>query len=206
MAIDLAANLVALIQIIFIDLVLAGDNAIVVGMAAAGVPPEQRRKVIIWGTAAAVGLRIAFAVIAVELLAVIGLTLAGGLLLTFVCYQMFRELRTHGKGEIAPADALGAPPPKATKTVPAAVWQIGLADLSMSLDNVLAVAGVAKDHMMMLVLGLMLSVALMACGASLVARLLHRHRWLGWVGLAIIAYVAADMIYRGADQVWVIVG
>lgn len=198
------AELIAFVQIVFIDLVLAGDNAIVVGMAAASVPVEDRRRVIVWGTAVAVVMRIAFALVAVKLLAIIGLTLAGGLLLAFVCYQMFRELTTHGKDEVTPEEAEGAPlvaPELEHKTVMAAVWQVGLADLSMSLDNVLAVAGVAKDHETMLVLGLLLAVIMMAFAANVVAKLLHKHRWLSWVGLAIITYVALDMIIRGAQQV-----
>jgi len=194
-------QLVAFVQVIFIDLVLAGDNAIVVGMAAASVPPEYRRKVIILGTAAAVVLRIAFALLTTQLLKIIGLTLAGGLLLAFVAYQMFRELRTHGRDEVTPDEALEGARPKHPKTVAAAVWQVAMADLSMSLDNVLAVAGAAKDHLEVLVAGLVLSIVMMAFAANLIAKLIHRHRWLAWVGLAIIAYVAVDMILRGSAQV-----
>jgi YjbE family integral membrane protein len=201
----LLPDLIALVQILFIDLVLAGDNAIVVGMAAASVPPALRRRVIVWGTLVAVVLRILFALVAVQLLAIIGLTLAGGLLLAFVCFQMYRELTTHGRDEVTPDQALHAPAtPARQKTVLAAVWQVGLADLSMSLDNVLAVAGVARDHTGMLVLGLLLSVIMMAFAATLIARLLHRYRWLGWAGLVIITYVALDMIYRGGGQVWAV--
>jgi YjbE family integral membrane protein len=198
---DLASQLVALVQVIFIDLVLAGDNAIVVGMAAASVPLERRRRVIVWGTAAAVVLRILFALVTTQLLKIIGLTLAGGLLLAFVAYQMFRELRTHGQDEVSPEEAMEAGASKQPKTVAAAVWQVALADLSMSLDNVLAVAGVAKDHLGILVAGLVISIIMMAFAASLIARLIHKHRWLAWVGLAIIAYVAVDMILRGWVQV-----
>ncbi len=198
---DLASQLVALVQVIFIDLVLAGDNAIVVGMAAASVPLEQRRRVIVWGTAAAVVLRIFFALITTQLLKIIGLTLAGGLLLAFVAYQMYRELRTHGQDEVSPDEAMEAGASKQPKTVAAAVWQVALADLSMSLDNVLAVAGVAKDHLGILVAGLVISIVMMAFAASLIARLIHKHRWVAWVGLAIIAYVAVDMILRGWVQV-----
>lgn len=194
-------ELIAFGQIVFIDLIMAGDNAIVVGMAAAAVAPEHRKKVIIWGTAAAVGLRIIFALLVTQLLQIIGLTLAGGLLLCFVCYQMLRELLTHGRGEVAPDEAEKMKAPKQPKTVLAAVGTVALADVSMSLDNVLAVAGVAKDHLPMLVVGLLVSVVLMAFAASWVAKAIHRHRWVGWIGLAIIAFVAVDMIIRGWHQV-----
>ncbi len=197
----LISQLVALVQVIFIDLVLAGDNAIVVGMAAASVPLEQRKQVIIWGTAAAVVLRIVFALLATQLLQIIGLTLAGGLLLAFVAYKMYQELRTHGRNEVTPNEALAGVKATQPKTVTAAVWQVAMADLSMSLDNVLAVAGAAKDHLEVLVAGLVISIAMMALIANLIARLIHRHRWLAWVGLAIIAYVAVDMILRGTLQV-----
>jgi YjbE family integral membrane protein len=200
---DLWSQLAALGQVIAIDLVLAGDNAIVVGMAAAGVPLEQRRKVIFWGIGAAIVLRIFFALITTQLLAIIGLTLAGGVLLLWVCWKMFRELRSHGKDEVAPDEALEAGPADAahTKTFGAAVWQILVADVSMSLDNVLAVAGAAKDHPTILIIGLLLSVVLMGAAANMVAHLLHKYRWIGWIGLLIITYVAADMIWRGSQEV-----
>jgi YjbE family integral membrane protein len=200
---DLWPQLVALGQVIAIDLVLAGDNAIVVGMAAAGVPLEQRRKVIFWGIGAAIALRIFFALITTQLLAIIGLTLAGGVLLLWVCWKMFRELRSHGKDEVAPDEALEVGPADAahTKTFGAAVWQILVADVSMSLDNVLAVAGAAKDHPTILIIGLLLSVVLMGAAANMVAHLLHRYRWIGWIGLLIITYVAVDMIWRGSQEV-----
>ena len=200
---DLWSQLTALGQVIAIDLVLAGDNAIVVGMAAAGVPLEQRRKVIFWGIGAAITLRIFFALITTQLLAIIGLTLAGGVLLLWVCWKMFRELRSHGKDEVAPDEALEAGPADAahTKTFGAAVWQILVADVSMSLDNVLAVAGAAKDHPTILIIGLLLSVVLMGAAANMVAHLLHKYRWIGWIGLLIITYVAVDMIWRGSQEV-----
>jgi YjbE family integral membrane protein len=198
---DLVSQLLALVQVIFIDLVLAGDNAIVVGMAAASVPLADRRRVIIWGTAAAVVLRILFALVTTQLLAIIGLTLAGGLLLTFVAYQMYRELRTHGQDEVTPEEALEEGETKQPKTVAAAVWQVALADLSMSLDNVLAVAGAAKDHLEILVVGLVISIIMMALAANFIAKLIHKHRWVAWIGLLIIAYVAMDMIVRGLMQV-----
>lgn len=198
---DLVSQLMALVQVIFIDLVLAGDNAIVVGMAAASVPLADRRRVIFWGIAAAVVLRILFALLTTQLLAIIGLTLAGGLLLAFVAYQMYRELRTHGQDEVAPEEALEEGETKQPKTVVAAVWQVALADLSMSLDNVLAVAGAAKDHLGILVVGLMISIVMMAFAANFIAKLIHKHRWVAWIGLLIIAYVAVDMIVRGMMQV-----
>jgi YjbE family integral membrane protein len=201
--VELWSQLAALGQVIAIDLVLAGDNAIVVGMAAAGVPVDQRRKVIFWGIGAAIVLRIFFALITTQLLAIIGLTLAGGVLLLWVCWKMFRELRSHGRDEVAPDEALEAGLADAahTKTFGAAVWQILVADVSMSLDNVLAVAGAAKDHPTILIIGLLLSVILMGAAANMVAHLLHKHRWIGWIGLLIITYVAVDMIWRGSQEV-----
>lgn len=194
-------KLVSLLQVIFIDLVLAGDNAIVVGMAAAAVPAEQRKRVIVWGTAAAVLLRVIFALLTTQLLKIIGLTLAGGLLLAFVAYRMYREIRTHGRDEVTPAEALRGVTAASSLTIRSAVLQVAMADLSMSLDNVLAVAGAAGEHLEILVVGLLISIIMMAFVASVIARLIHRHRWLAWVGLAIISYVAIDMIVRGSLQV-----
>ncbi|MBB3268560.1 YjbE family putative metal transport protein [Azospirillum sp. Vi22] len=216
MTAELWPQLVAFGQVVAIDLVLAGDNAIVVGMAAAAVPAEQRRRVILWGISAAIVLRIIFALMTTQLLAIIGLTLAGGVLLLWVCWKMFRELRSQGADEITPEEALDAPdvlPATASfssnaavaaagsVSVGAAVWQIVVADVSMSLDNVLAVAGAAKEHPTVLVLGLLLSVALMGAAANVIARVLHKHRWIGWIGLAIITYVALDMVWRGSNEV-----
>ena len=210
-SVDLWSQLTALGQVVAIDLVLAGDNAIVVGMAAAAVPLEQRRKVIFWGIGAAILLRIFFALITTQLLAIIGLTLAGGVLLLWVCWKMYRELRSHGEDEVTPDEAIAAAESGsgnaavgaavATTTFGAAVWQIVVADVSMSLDNVLAVAGAAKDHPTVLVLGLLLSVVLMGAAANVIAHVLHKHRWVGWIGLAIITYVALDMIWRGGNEV-----
>ncbi len=198
---ELMSQMLAFVQVIFIDLVLAGDNAIVVGMAAASVPMAQRLRVIVWGTAAAVVLRIFFALVTTQLLQVIGLTLAGGLLLAFVAYQMYRELHSHGRDEVTPEEAEAGITAERPKTVAAAAWQVAMADLSMSLDNVLAVAGAAKDHLEVLVAGLVISIAMMAVAANLIAKLIHKHRWLAWIGLAIIAYVAVEMIVRGGFQV-----
>jgi len=190
----------ALISVIIIDVVLAGDNAIVVGMAAAGLPAERRRRVIAAGIAAATVLRILFAFVAVELLqTVIGLTLAGGLLLLWVAWKMHREISdTHSVPALAgETGALRVP---REKTPAQALGQIVLADLSMSLDNVLAVAGVARDHPIVLVVGLVLSIALMGVASTFIARLLDRASWLSWVGLGIITLVALRMIWDGSTQ------
>ncbi|MFO1033884.1 MAG: TerC family protein [Hyphomicrobiales bacterium] len=202
--------LLALAQVVMIDLVLAGDNAIVIGMAAAGLPKDQRTKAILVGILAATVLRIGFALMATYLLGVLGLLLVGGILLLWVCWKMWRELRDGGHdaealeavtGEDMNADgtiAKGA----ARKTFAAAAWQIVVADVSMSLDNVLAVAGAAREHPTVLVFGLALSIALMGLAASFIAKLLSRYRWIAYVGLAIIVYVAGDMIWRGVEEVW----
>ena len=198
--------LVALAQVLFIDVVLAGDNAIVVGMAAAGLPAEQRRKAIFWGIAAATVMRIGFAAITVQLLAVVGITLAGGLLLLWVCWKMLRELREGGHEEEHGAEALKASGAEGTpgaprKTLRQAVTQILVADISMSLDNVLAVAGAAHGHTWVLVVGLAVSVVLMGVAATIIARLLARYSWIAWVGLLAILYVALQMIVQGTQQV-----
>lgn len=198
----LIAELTALAQVVFIDLVLAGDNAIVVGMAASGVARAQRAKVIFWGIAAAVILRVVFALLTTQLLAVIGLTFAGGILLLWVSWKLWRELRAQHDEEHA-ADLLGDGNggDEGTKSVGAAVWQVIVADVSMSLDNVLAVAGAAREHLWVLALGLVLSVGLMGLAASLIARVLARYHWVAYVGLAVIAYVAVDMIWRGGREI-----
>jgi YjbE family integral membrane protein len=201
--------LTALFQVIMIDLVLAGDNAIVIGLAAAGLPQHQRMKVIFWGIAAATLMRIGFASVTVQLLQIIGLLLAGGILLLWVCWKMWRELRQphhHAPVEFAAAGgvpieaALPSDTPK--KTFGQAIWQIIVADVSMSLDNVLAVAGASRNYPYILVFGLVLSIALMGIAANFMAQLLQKHRWIAYVGLAIILYVALDMCYRGAREVW----
>ncbi|MEA1677333.1 TerC family protein [Nitrospirillum sp. BR 11163] len=198
----LLAELTALIQVLLIDLVLAGDNALVVGMAASGVPEDKRRKVIFWGIGVAVLMRIGFALLATRLLDIIGLTLAGGILLLWVCWKLWRELRQHGKEQQAAGEGHEAQMPSlAGKSVGTAIRQIALADVSMSLDNVLAVAGAAEDHTWVMVLGLILSVALMGAAATLIARLLARYFWISYIGLAIIAYVACHMIWDGSTEV-----
>jgi YjbE family integral membrane protein len=199
------SELTALVNVILVDLVLAGDNAIVVGIAVAGLPSHQRWKVMVFGIAAATLLRIAFAAMTVQLLQIIGLLLAGGLLLLWVCWKMWRELRSGqlvdmargtGPREVAADAAAGAAPP-ARKTMRQAVMQIIVADVSMSLDNVLAVAGAARDHAWVLIVGLVLSVAFMGLAAGVIARLLGRYHWIAYVGLAIIFYVALRMIFEG---------
>ncbi len=200
--------LLALLQVIMIDLVLAGDNAIVIGLAAAGLPREQRGKAILIGILAATVLRIAFAAVTTQLLQIIGLLLAGGVLLLWVSWKMWRELRqAHEEDQAVEVleDDGGAETAGPRKTLAQAVWQIVVADVSMSLDNVLAVAGAAREHLGVLVIGLTLSIALMGLAASVIARVLQKHRWLAYVGLAIIFYVALDMIYRGAMEVWPLV-
>lgn len=203
--------LTALLQVIMIDLVLAGDNAIVIGLAAAGLPKEQRAKAILIGIIAATVLRIGFAAATTQLLQIVGLLLAGGVLLLWVCWKMWRELRHSAAEEDQGMEALtesdidkdGAVAGKAPrKTFAQAAWQIVIADVSMSLDNVLAVAGAARDHPGVLIFGLALSIALMGLAASFIARILQKHRWIAYVGLVIILYVAGEMIYRGAMEVW----
>lgn len=186
----------ALFSVVIIDVVLAGDNAVVVGMAAAGLPAEQRRRVILIGIAAATALRIGLAFAAKFLLAIIGLTLAGGLLLLWVAWKFYRELRPGHA-----ADAHDEPRPVVAKTFRQAAVQITAADLSMSLDNVLAVAGTARAHPWVLVLGLLLSVTLMGVASNVIARLLARHHWIAWIGLGIVMVVALRMIYEGSAQV-----
>ena len=193
----------ALLSVVIVDVVLAGDNAIVVGMAAAGLPIERRRRVIVLGIAAATILRILLAYFAVQLLAVIGMTLAGGVLLLWVSWKMYREFREMQVAEhaIAAADGCQKRVPLRRKSAGQALTQIVLADVSMSLDNVLAVAGIARDHFKLLAFGLVLSVALMGFASTYIARLLDRHFWISWVGLGIITFVALRMIWEGSTQV-----
>jgi YjbE family integral membrane protein len=197
-------SLTTFFQVVMIDLVLAGDNAIVIGLAAAGLPKNQRTKAILVGVFAATILRIGFASITVQLLQIIGLLLAGGILLLWVCWKMWRELRTAPahhpeiEGALDCENINGKP----RKTLSQAIWQITIADVSMSLDNVLAVAGAAREHPFILIFGLGLSIALMGLAASFIARLLQRHRWIAYLGLVIILYVAFDMCYRGVEELW----
>jgi YjbE family integral membrane protein len=199
----LYSELVALAQVVIIDVVLAGDNAIVVGLAASRVAPALRAKVIFWGIMGAVVLRIAFAAVTVQLLAIVGLTLAGGILLLWVCWKMYRELRHAPKPAAVGAQVVSGDSAQAAGALGfwSAITQIVVADVSMSLDNVLAVAGAAKGHTWVLVVGLAIAVALMAVAATYIARLLARYPWITWVGLAIVLYVAVDMLWRGSHEV-----
>lgn len=203
--------LAALFSVLMIDLVLAGDNAVAVGLAAAGLPAEQRRKAILYGLIAAVTMRIGFALITAQLLGIVGLLFAGGLLLLWVCWKMWRELREQGAAEEAaaqavmdddpstePAAAVVAAQPKSFRS---AFIQILIADLSMSLDNVLAVAGAAREHPAIMVFGLLLSIALMGVAATFIARILHKYRWIGYIGLAIVLYVALHMMWEGHQNI-----
>jgi YjbE family integral membrane protein len=185
-------------EVLMIDLVLAGDNAIVVGALAAGLPADQRKKVILIGIGAALVLRIGFALIVTQLLQVIGLILAGGLLLLWVAWKMYREIShdggSPGSEEVQGDERSGLRP---AKSFAAAAWAVALADVSMSLDNVLAVAGAAREHPWVLAAGLVLSVALMGLAANFIAKYIDRYRWIAWIGLAVILWVAGKMIYDG---------
>ena len=202
------AEVSALVQVILVDLVLAGDNAIVIGMAVVGLPVHQRGRVLMLGIAAATALRVVFALLTVQLLQIIGLLLAGGILLLWVSWKLWRELRAQSQQQHA-ARNIGAMAGGAdsgaeqapTKSLRAAVIQIIVADVSMSLDNVLAVAGIARDHLWVLIFGLALSIAFMGLAAALIARVLARNHWIGYLGLAVIVYVSFSMIYEGAIQI-----
>ena len=204
-----AAELSALFQVVIVDLVLAGDNAIVVGLVAAGLPAKDRTRVIAIGIVAATLMRVAFATVTVQLLQIVGLLLAGGLVLLWVAWKLWREIRARREAHHAPEtatgelDAEGQEPPKRMRD---AILQIVVADLSMSLDNVLAVAGVARDHTWVLVVGLVLSVAFMGLAAAWIARQLEHRPWIAYVGLAVIFYVAMAMIVEGAKEVVTVVG
>ena len=189
------AALGAFVQVVLIDLVMSGDNAIIIAMAVAGLPKENRGKIIFWGVVGATVLRILFAALTTELLQIIGLTLAGGLLLLWVAYRMYRELRSKGRPEGGEHQAA------APKSARQAMIQIIAADVSMSLDNVLAVAGAARDHKVVLWVGLALSIVLMAVASNAIARILDRYHWIAWIGFLIILYVAGDMIWDGTHEV-----
>ena len=202
------SELSALVQVILVDLVLAGDNAIVIGMAVVGLPAHLRGRVLVLGIAAATGLRVVFALLTVYLLQIIGLLLAGGILLLWVSWKLWRELRVQSQQQQAarnikamadgePVEGVQAP----VKSLRSAVTQIIVADVSMSLDNVLAVAGVARDHLWVLIFGLVLSIAFMGLAAALIARILARNHWIGYLGLVVILYVSVSMIYDGTIQV-----
>jgi YjbE family integral membrane protein len=192
----------AFLEILFIDIVLAGDNAIVVGALAAGLPAAERKKVILIGVIAALVLRIGFALVVSQLLQIVGLVLAGGILLLWVAWRMYREIRHKGESagsdEVAGDERSGV---RAAKSFASAAWGVALADVSMSLDNVLAVAGAAREHPWVLVFGLVLSVLLMGVAANFIARYIDRYRWIAWGGLLVILWVALKMIYEGAGHV-----
>tara|TARA_B100000676_G_scaffold226558_1_gene224341 strand:- start:2378 stop:3013 length:636 start_codon:yes stop_codon:yes gene_type:complete len=192
----------AFVQIVLIDIVMSGDNAIIIGMAAAGLPPELRKKAIFWGIIGATVLRIFFAVIVVHLLAIIGIKVVGGLLLLWVCWRMWQEIRAGVTVEDMEREANEKAQKGPPKTMRMAMINIIVADATMSLDNVLAVAGAARDHLEILIFGLVLSIALMALTANFIAKLLEKHSWLGYLGLAIIAYVAVQMLWQGSVEVY----
>ncbi|MFC3783568.1 YjbE family integral membrane protein [Sphingopyxis italica] len=192
------AALAAFLQVLMIDLVLAGDNAIVVGALAAGLPADQRKKVILIGVLAALVLRIAFALVVQQLMGIVGLIFIGGLLLVWVAWKMWRELRhtgqSHGSPEIEGDEHSGLKP---AKSFAGAAWAVAVADVSMSLDNVLAVAGAAREHPGIMIVGLIFAVALMGLAANIIAKYIERYRWIAYLGLAVIVYVAVKMIYEG---------
>jgi len=197
------AAFAAFVQVLLIDLVLAGDNAIVVGALAAGLPADQRRKVILIGVGAALVLRIGFALVVQQLLGIVGLVLAGGILLLWVAWRMWRDIRgDHGESagspEIEGDEDSGLRP---AKSFAAAAWGVAVADVSMSLDNVLAVAGAAREHPGILIVGLIFAVGMMGVAANIIAKYIERYRWIAWVGLAVILYVALKMIWDGWHDV-----
>lgn len=201
------AAMSAFLQVLLIDLVLAGDNAIVVGALAAGLPADQRKKVILIGVIAALVLRIAFALIVSQLLQIVGLILAGGLLLLWVAWKMWRELHhgqeSSGSPEIVGDEHSGMRP---AKSFAGAAWAVAVADVSMSLDNVLAVAGAAREHPGILIVGLIFAVALMGLAANVIAKYIERYRWIGYIGLVVIVWVAGKMIWDGAHDVAPVLG
>ena len=192
------AAFAAFLQVLMIDIVLAGDNAIVVGALAAGLPADQRKKVILIGVLAALVLRIAFALVVTQLMQIVGLIFVGGLLLIWVAWKMWRELRegahSAGSPEVEGDEHSGLKP---AKSFAAAAWAVAVADVSMSLDNVLAVAGAAREHPGILIVGLIFAVALMGLAANVIAKYIERYRWIAYIGLAVILYVAVKMIYEG---------
>jgi len=190
----LLTDLAALAQVLLIDLTLAGDNAVVVGLAVTGLPPRQKARAILFGTVAAALIRIGFGAVTLQLLAIVGMTLAGGLLLLWVCWKMYRELWRSRHHAVA-----GLRPPK--KSLRSALVQVALADVSMSLDNVLAVAGASHGRLWVMTVGIAVSVLLMGIAAGLIARLLERHRWIAWIGLMIVLVVAVRLIWDGSQQV-----
>ena len=202
-----AGPIAAFLQVVMIDVALAGDNAVAVGLAASGLPQNQRRKAIVLGLAGAVVMLIGFALITTKLLQMVGLLLAGGFLLLWVCWRMWRELRDQARAQETAAEAAmdaepaTVPNVKPAKSLKDAFITILVADVSMSLDNVLAVAGAAREHPTILIFGLLMSIALMGIAAHAIARLLHKYRWIGFIGLAIVLYVALHMMWQGHQDV-----
>jgi YjbE family integral membrane protein len=197
----LLIDLTAFASVVVIDVVLAGDNALVVGLVASRLPHRQQRRVVALGIAVALVCRIGFSVVAAQLLLITGLLFAGGLLLLWVAWKLWREIeamRRAAEPQLVEASGMVRPAPK---TFAAAVWQIALADVSMSLDNVLGVAGAARDHLWMLIFGLVLSISLMGIAATVIAGFMERHHWLSYIGLVVVAYVAVSMIYHGAGEI-----
>ncbi|HTO56527.1 MAG TPA: YjbE family putative metal transport protein [Pseudomonadales bacterium] len=195
------AELSAFFQVILVDLVLAGDNAIVIAMVVANFPARQRAQLLMMGICAATVVRVVFAVATVHLMQIVGLMLAGGLLLLWVCWKLWREIESVRALELSPAGIYGHTAPAPTKTVGRAITQIVIADVSMSLDNVLAVAGVARNHTWVLIFGLTLSIAFMGFCATVLARWLQRYHWIAYVGLLTILYVACAMVWDGSMEV-----
>ena len=199
-----AATLTAFLQVLMIDIVLAGDNAIVVGALAAGLPADQRKKVIAIGVLAALVLRVVFALMVTWLLGIVGLVLAGGILLLWVAWRMYRDIKGHGETESPGSPEVSGDEHSglsSSKSFAAAAWSVALADVSMSLDNVLAVAGAAREHPGILIVGLIFAVILMGVAANIIAKYIERYRWIGWVGLVVILYVALKMIWEGFHEV-----
>jgi YjbE family integral membrane protein len=196
---ELVSQLTALVSVVLIDIVLAGDNAVVVGTAAAGLSPQEQRRVIFYGSAMALVFRVIFALVATQLLAIIGLLFAGGLLLLWVAWKIWRELQH--KPDQAEMDAAIEQAKRQPKTLRSAITQVAVADVSMSLDNVLAVAGAARDHPYIMIFGLVFSIALMAVAAGFIARLIDKYRWVAYVGFAIVLLVAVKMVYEGALEI-----
>ena len=194
---EVLAPALAFFQVVFIDIVMAGDNAVAVGIAAAGLPPDKRRKAIMYGLLGAIITRIGFVLITVQLLKIVGLLLAGGLLLLWVCWKMWREL--HQPAESPAADT---PRPVRKRSLASAVVQILIADVSMSLDNVLAVTGAAEDHVWVLAFGLLFSIAAMGVAANVIAKVLHRFHWIGYIGVLVVLGVACKMIWEGGMEIW----
>ena len=194
---ELLSPALAFLQVVFIDIVMAGDNAVAVGIAAAGLPADKRKKAIMYGLIFAIVTRIGFVLITVQLLKVVGLLLAGGLLLLWVCWKMWHEMRQEQA-----ARHPDTPKVVRSRSLASAVLQIFVADISMSLDNVLAVTGAAENHVWVLAFGLLFSIAAMGVAANIIAQVLHRYHWIGYIGVLVVLGVAIKMIWEGGTEVW----